>query len=76
MWLSPRVPARDPHPSDGATSPEALPQDAGDIDITFLGLHGHLPLGPAVLVVAVAVAVVTLVLGTARFTRVHRLARR
>jgi len=76
MRLSPRLPARDPHPLDGTASPEASPQDASGIEITFLGLHGRLPLGPAVLFVAVAAAVLGLVIGTAWITRLRRPARR
>jgi uncharacterized integral membrane protein len=44
--------------------------------ISFLWLHGTLPLAVGLLIATVAGIVVTMVLGTARITQLRRLARR
>jgi uncharacterized integral membrane protein len=51
-------------------------QNTRSVQVSFLGMHGALPLAVGLLIAMVAGVVVTLVLGTARITRVRRLARR
>lgn len=51
-------------------------QNTAGVQISFLGLHGELPLAVALLIAMVAGILFTLVLGTARITQVRRLARR
>ena len=51
-------------------------QNTGSVRVSFLGMHGALPLAVGLLIAMVAGVVVTLVLGTARITQVRRLARR
>jgi uncharacterized integral membrane protein len=46
------------------------------VQVSFLGMHGALPLAIGLLIAMVAGIVVTLVVGTARITQVRRLARR
>lgn len=51
-------------------------QNTHDARISFLWLHGTLPLAVGLLIATVAGIVVTMVLGTARITQLRRLARR
>jgi uncharacterized integral membrane protein len=51
-------------------------QNTRSVEVSFLWLHGTLPLAVGLLIATVAGVVVTLVLGTARITQLHRLARR
>jgi uncharacterized integral membrane protein len=51
-------------------------QNPRSVQVSFLGMHGALPLAVGLLIAMVAGVVVTLVLGTARITQVRRLARR
>ncbi|WP_345367275.1 lipopolysaccharide assembly protein LapA domain-containing protein [Actinoallomurus liliacearum] len=51
-------------------------QNTRSVQVSFLGMHGALPLAVGLLIAMVAGAVVTLVLGTARITQLRRLARR
>jgi uncharacterized integral membrane protein len=51
-------------------------QNTRSVEVSFLGMHGALPLAVGLLIAMVAGVVVTLVLGTARITQVRRLARR
>ncbi|MDN3351999.1 lipopolysaccharide assembly protein LapA domain-containing protein [Actinomadura sp. DC4] len=51
-------------------------QNTRGVEVSFLWLHGTLPLAVGLLMATVAGVVVTLVLGTARITQLHRLARR
>lgn len=51
-------------------------QNTRGVQVSFLWLHGTLPLAVGLLIAMVTGIVVTLVLGTARITQLHRLARR
>lgn len=51
-------------------------QNTRSVQVSFLGMHGALPLAVGLLIAMVAGVVVTLVVGTARITQVRRLARR
>jgi uncharacterized integral membrane protein len=51
-------------------------QNTRSVRVSFLGMHGALPLAVGLLIAMVAGVVVTLVVGTARITQVRRLARR
>jgi len=51
-------------------------QNTRGVQVSFLWLHGTLPLAVGLLIAMVAGIVVTLVLGTARITQLRRLARR
>ncbi|MFL6055161.1 MAG: lipopolysaccharide assembly protein LapA domain-containing protein [Actinoallomurus sp.] len=51
-------------------------QNTRSVQVSFLGMHGALPLAVGLLIAMVAGVVVTLVLGTARITQLRRLARR
>lgn len=51
-------------------------QNPRSVQVSFLGMHGALPLAVGLLIAMVGGIVVTLVLGTARITQVRRLARR
>jgi uncharacterized integral membrane protein len=51
-------------------------QNTRSVQVSFLGMHGALPLAIGLLIAMVAGIVVTLVVGTARITQVRRLARR
>jgi uncharacterized integral membrane protein len=51
-------------------------QNTRSVQVSFLGMHGALPLAVGLLIAMVAGIVVTLVVGTARITQVRRLARR
>jgi uncharacterized integral membrane protein len=51
-------------------------QNTRSVQVSFLGMHGALPLAIGLLIAMVAGIVITLVVGTARITQVRRLARR
>jgi uncharacterized integral membrane protein len=51
-------------------------QNTRSVQVSFLWLHGTLPLALALLIAAVGSAILTMVFGTARITQLHRLARR
>jgi putative membrane protein len=51
-------------------------QNTRSVQVSFLGMHGALPLAVGLLIAMVTGAVITLVLGTARITQLRRLARR
>jgi uncharacterized integral membrane protein len=51
-------------------------QNTRSVEVTFLWLHGTLPLALALLIAAIGSAILTMVAGTARITQLHRLARR
>jgi lipopolysaccharide assembly protein A len=53
-----------------------LVQNTGSVEITFLWLHGTLPLALALLIAAAGTAILALVVGTARITQLRRLVRR
>jgi uncharacterized integral membrane protein len=46
------------------------------VDIAYFGAHGHLPLGVALLLAALAGALLVLILGTVRIMQLRRTARR
>jgi uncharacterized integral membrane protein len=48
-------------------------QNTRSVEVTFLWLHGTLPLALALLIAAVGSAILTMVFGTARITQLHRL---
>jgi uncharacterized integral membrane protein len=50
-------------------------QNTGSVEVSFLGMHGNLPLGMALLVAAVGAALLTMVVGAARITQLRRLSR-
>ena len=47
-------------------------QNTGSVEITFLGMHGTLPLALALLIAGVGAAVIAMVVGTARITQLRR----
>lgn len=51
-------------------------QNTRSVEITFLAMHGNLPLAMALLVAAVGAAILTMVIGAARITQLRRLTRR
>jgi uncharacterized integral membrane protein len=51
-------------------------QNTRSVEVTFLWMHGTLPLALALLVAAVGSAVLAMVFGAARITQLRRLARR
>jgi putative membrane protein len=51
-------------------------QNTRSVEVTFLWLHGTLPLALALLIAAVGSAILAMVFGTARITQLRRLARR
>jgi uncharacterized integral membrane protein len=51
-------------------------QNTGSVEVSFLWMHGNLPLALALLVAAVGAAVLTMVIGAARITQLRRLSRR
>jgi uncharacterized integral membrane protein len=51
-------------------------QNTRSVEVSFLWMHGNLPLALALLVAAVGAAVVTMVVGAARITQLRRLSRR
>jgi uncharacterized integral membrane protein len=52
-----------------------LLQNTTGVKVSFLGLHGTLPLAVALLIALVAGILLTLVVGTARITQLRLLAR-
>jgi lipopolysaccharide assembly protein A len=48
-------------------------QNTRSVQVSFLWLHGTLPLALALLIAAVGSAILTMVVGTARITQLHRL---
>jgi uncharacterized integral membrane protein len=51
-------------------------QNTRSVEVSFIGMHGHLPLALALLVAAVGAALLTMVVGAARITQLRRLSRR
>jgi uncharacterized integral membrane protein len=51
-------------------------QNTRSVEVTFLWMHGTLPLALALLIAAVGAAILTMVLGAGRITQLRRLARR
>jgi uncharacterized integral membrane protein len=51
-------------------------QNTRSVQVSFLGMHGSLPLALALLVAAVGTAILTMVIGAARITQLRRLSRR
>jgi uncharacterized integral membrane protein len=51
-------------------------QNTGSVEVSFLWMHGNLPLALALLVAAVGAALLTMVIGAARITQLRRLSRR
>ncbi|MGI5146281.1 lipopolysaccharide assembly protein LapA domain-containing protein [Plantactinospora sp. CA-294935] len=51
-------------------------QNTRSVEISFLWMHGTLPLALALLIAGVGVAILTMVVGVARITQLRRLSRR
>ena len=51
-------------------------QNTASVKINFVGAHGHVPLGIALLVAAVAGGLIVLIVGAARITRLRLRTRR
>jgi uncharacterized integral membrane protein len=51
-------------------------QNTRSVEVTFLWMHGTLPLALALLIAAVGAAILTIVFGAGRITQLRRLARR
>jgi uncharacterized integral membrane protein len=51
-------------------------QNTRSVEVSFLGMHGNLPLAMALLVAAVGASIATMVIGAARITQLRRLSRR
>src|SRR5438046_153024 len=51
-------------------------QNTRSVEVSFLQMHGNLPLALALLVAAVGAAILTMVVGAARITQLRRLSRR
>jgi uncharacterized integral membrane protein len=51
-------------------------QNGRDVGISYLGMHGHLPLGVALLLSAVSGVLLTILAGAARISQLHAVARR
>lgn len=51
-------------------------QNTRSVEVSFLGMHGNLPLALALLVAAVGTAILTMVIGAARITQLRRFSRR
>ena len=51
-------------------------QNGRAVDISYLGMHGHLPLGVAMLFAAVCGVLLTILAGAARIGQLHAVARR
>ena len=51
-------------------------QNGRAVDISYLGMHGHLPLGVAMLLAAVCGVLLTILAGAARIGQLHAVARR
>ena len=50
-------------------------QNTRSVQVSFLGMHGNLPLALALLIAAVGAAIVTMAVGAARITQLRRLHR-
>jgi lipopolysaccharide assembly protein A len=48
-------------------------QNTGNVEVTFLWMHGTLPLAMALLIAGVGVTMLTMIVGTARITQLRRL---
>jgi lipopolysaccharide assembly protein A len=48
-------------------------QNTGSVEVTFLWMHGNLPLALALLIAGVGVTMLTLIVGTARIAQLRRL---
>jgi uncharacterized integral membrane protein len=53
-----------------------LLQNTGSVEVSFLWLHGSLPLAIALLIAGVGAALLTMIVGTARITQLRRRFRR
>jgi lipopolysaccharide assembly protein A len=51
-------------------------QNERAVDVSYLGAHGHLPLGVALLLSAVCGVLLTILAGAARMAQLHSVARR
>src|SRR5208282_1842363 len=51
-------------------------QNGREASISYLGMHGHLPLGVALLLAAVCGVLLTILAGAARMAQLHSVARR
>jgi len=51
-------------------------QNTGSVEVSFLWMHGSVPLALALLVAAVGAAILTMAVGAARTTQLRRLSRR
>lgn len=51
-------------------------QNTGSVEVSFLWMHGSVPLALALLVAAVGAAILTIAVGAARTTQLRRLSRR
>ena len=51
-------------------------QNSREVSISYLGMHGNLPLGVALLFAAVCGALLTILAGAARISQLHAVARR
>src|SRR5580704_15569270 len=51
-------------------------QNGRAVDVSYLGMHGHLPLGVAMLLSAVCGVLLTILAGAARISQLHAVARR
>ncbi|MEV6635095.1 lipopolysaccharide assembly protein LapA domain-containing protein [Actinoplanes sp. NPDC051470] len=51
-------------------------QNTGTVEVTFLWMHGSLPLALALLVASVGTAIATMIVGAARITQLRRQSRR
>ena len=51
-------------------------QNGRHVSISYLGMHGYLPLGVALLLAAVCGALLTILAGAARISQLHAVARR
>ncbi len=53
-----------------------MAQNTRSTEVTFLWMHGSIPLALALLIAAVGAALLTMVVGIARITQLRRIARR
>ena len=51
-------------------------QNGSKVDISYMGMHGHLPLGVALLLAAVSGVLLTILAGAARISQLRTVARR
>jgi uncharacterized integral membrane protein len=51
-------------------------QNSADVSVSYLGMHGHLPLGVALLLAAVCGVLLVVLAGTARISQLRATARR